>query len=495
MARVYHILIFLLLFSSSASARATSVYIRIHDQQSFSQLDSIIKGKITGKPDIIDVQLDDRVYYFHENHLHFDGIQAANTSIRISGTNAILLPQLNDEPAPFDINASYYLNPDGTPQIIIPHEEMERAHFFVRVVDREKKICRIRINRAIPKEQIKDGYIYLTQWFRGGTYKITDVKGKYLYFFAHDLKPVRFLYSVNTDWTFSLQFPRFKLINCESRTPSNLRAIATTFLSVKNTTLNSLVVSGLSFSGNKYVPDSKEGLISFYHSDLKTTIERCTFSGIRSICIAVKQTNDVLVTHSIFTDCFRSCMKVWEGCARNNFMHNRIDRAGLCGDNVSAIINYGEDFLIDNNVISDFGYGAIAVGLHFTVDKTTTVSGVISNNEIFQTPAYFKKAPETLLMDSGAINISTQNDRIVISDNYVHDINGPTYNRGIFADDGASNITITRNHISGIRNFYALDIDPRSAWKMMHRKNRKVNTAHEGLVIEDNVVEGKYRIP
>ena len=98
-------------------------------------------------------------------------------------------------------------------------------------------------------------------------------------------------------------------------------------------------------------------------------------------------------------------------------------------------------------------------------------------------------------MDSGAIYIATQNDDVRIEDNYIHDINGPTYNRGIFADDGTSNVVIRRNRIENVKNHFALDIDPRSAWKMLRRKERKVNYVHENVVVEDNEVSGRVRVP
>ena len=96
-------------------------------------------------------------------------------------------------------------------------------------------------------------------------------------------------------------------------------------------------------------------------------------------------------------------------------------------------------------------------------------------------------------MDSGAIYISTQIDSLLVEGNHIHDINGPTYNRGIFVDDGGSHIRIVGNTVERIANYHAIDIDPRSSWKMLMRRNRRVNVANVDVEVRDNVVSGKVR--
>ena len=367
---------------------------------------------------------------------------------------------------------------------------MKRTRSFVRVTDRKNKICRIRTDAVQDTSLVRDGYIYLTQWYKGVTYKITAVKGRDVYFRADDLRQVRFLYSVNLDWTFAMHFPRYCILHGEQKEWPN--AGATTFLSTHHASLGSISLSGLDYIGN--AKDAGRTLIAIDSSAVPVRITDCRFEQIRSDCISVNLSCDVAVQECTFKDCYRSCVTASPGSSRIQISRNRIDSCGLAGDNTVSICCYASDFSVRDNVISDYGYGAIGSGVHYTLEKEYSLSGIIAGNEIFQTPAYFASAPDRLLMDSGAIYLSTQIDALRIERNHIHDINGPVYNRGIFADDGASNLLIAGNTITNVRNYHALDIDPRSSWKMLHRRKRRVYVANENVVIRDNVIDGSVRI-
>lgn len=491
--RLLYVLILLGCLPTSLGA----VDIRVKDQQSFDRLEADLKAALSSSPDRVDVFFAPGQYYYRDKHLHLNNIQAEGTLVALHGEGAVLYPVM-EKAASFDPMASYYSTSASGPVLIRRRDPIRMASFLVMVEDVDKKICRIKVDTDIPQEAVRDGYIYLTEWYRGKIYKIVKVEGRQVYFKADDLYQKRFLYNVNLDFTFSVQFPRYRLIHCGSSEPEDqgLQAQATSFLYMEHTVLGGFDCTGLSFVGNRYDVERRgTGLITYDAVNAPGTFSRCRFEGVRSDVFTVFGAVGLGVEDCMFAANFRHCLKTEQDCDGVRFCRNTVRESGLCGDNVYVVYSNGKNFLIQDNNISDYGYGGIYTGLFYATVKLDTVSGLISGNEIYQTPSYFDAAPDELLMDSGAIYIATQNDDVRIEDNYIHDINGPTYNRGIFADDGTSYVTIRRNRIENVPNHYALDIDPRSAWKMLHRADRKVDYVHVGLVVEDNEVDGRVRIP
>lgn len=474
-----------------------AVDIRVVDQASFDRLDADLKTALASSPERVDVYFAPGKYYYRDKHLYLKNIQAESTRIVLHGDGALLYPAMGKSTS-FDPRASYYRVSASGVSLIRRKDPIRPAGFLVKVLDRERKICRIKVDEELSPEAARDGYIYLTEWFRGKTYKILKVEGKQVYFTADDLYQIRFLYNVNLDFTFSFQFPRYRLIHCGLSEPEDQapRAQATTFLLLEHTRLGGLDCMGMSFIGNRY--DDKKpafGLITGDDATAPGTFSRCRFEGIRSDVFAVTGTVGMGVEDCRFYANYRHCLKTEQDCDGIRFCRNTVRESGLCGDNVYVVYCNGKNFLIQDNDISDYGYGGIYTGLYYATVKLDRVTGLVSRNELYQTPAYFAAAPDELLMDSGAIYIATQNDDVRIEDNYIHDITGPTYNRGIFADDGTSHVTVRRNRIENVPNHYALDIDTRSARKMLRRPERQVDYAHVGVVVEGNEVKGKVRLP
>lgn len=487
------LLLVLLLF---LPALLGAVDIRVTDQASFDRLDADLKQALSTQPDKIDIYFVPGRYCYRDKHISLENVHAEGTRIVIHGDGAILLPEMRPAAA-FHPTAAYFTK-DAVPGLIRRRDPIRMARSLVRIVDKDKKICKLRVDGEVSPEAVKDGYIYLTEWYRGKTYKIVKVDGKQVYFLADDLRQIRLLYNVNLDFTFSFQFPRYRLVHCtaEELEDDALQAVATTFLYLYHTELGGLSCEGISFYGNLFDPEHKGiGLVTYDAVRAPGVFSRCRFQGVRSDVFAVSGTAQFGVENCQFTGNYRHCLKAEQDCDGIRFCRNTVRDSGLCGDNVYVVYCNCKDFLIQDNVISDYGYGGIYTGLYYATEKLDRVSGLVSRNELFQSAAYFKAAPDELLMDSGAIYIATQNDDVRIEDNYIHDINGPTYNRGIFADDGTSHITVRRNRIENVPNHYALDIDPRSAWKMLMRPERVVDEIHVDVVVEDNDVKGKVRAP
>ena len=477
----------------SIVSRAETLCVRISDQAAFDTLGRTVRSFLEGEGTELELQLDSGRFFYRDRHLSLEGVDAPGKVIRIAGNHTSLYPSLIQADYSPE-TCRYAAGPQG-PVAVPEVREMKKAGFFVCVTDRKNKICRIRTDREQDPSLAGNGYVFLTQWFRGRAYPITAVRGKYVYFRVEDLRLKRVLYSVNLDWTFAMMFPRYCILDGRKEMArADLSADATTFCSLRQANLGGFSLSGIGFIGNSRLPDAPQALIAIEKSNTPVRIERCLFSQIRSDCLTVSSSDDITVEDCTFEDCYRRCISADNGSARIAILRNRIDRSGLSGDNVACLSCYGTDFQIRDNIISDFGYTAIHSGLHFSLEKKEPLTGVISGNEIFQTPSYFAAAPLTGLMDSGAIYVATQNDDVLIEGNHIHDINGPTYNRGIFVDDGGSHIRMIGNTVTGIANYYCIDVDPRSARKMLRRKNRQVQIANVDVEVCDNVVSGKMRV-
>ena len=470
------------------SAGAQPTVLHIDDQAAFDSLGTVIRSFMEGDAPELDIILGPGPFYYRDGHVRLDSISAPGKKVRLTGDRTRLYPALVQ--APLDpATCRYGAGGDG-PEPLSEVREMKKTRSLILVTDRKNNICRIRTDAVQDTSLVRDGYIYLTQWFKGATYKITAVKGRHIYFKADDLRQVRILYSVNLDWTFAMHYPRYSVLDGGRKTWTN--ADATTFLSLGGARFDGLSLSGLTFVGNRQEPG--RSLIRVENGSAPLSLSECRFEHIHSDCITVDGSDDVVVDDCVFSGCSRGCVTVEPCSSRIGILRNRIDGSGAAGENSACISCYASGFQIRDNVISDYGYAAVRTGIHYSIEKKAPLYGVIAGNEIFQTSAYFASAPDRLLMDSGAIYLTTQIDSLRIEGNHIHDINGPVYNRGIFADDGASNLVIVGNTISNIRSYYALDIDPRSSWKMLHRRKRRVDVANENVVVRDNIVDGEVRI-
>jgi len=96
------------------------------------------------------------------------------------------------------------------------------------------------------------------------------------------------------------------------------------------------------------------------------------------------------------------------------------------------------------------------------------------------------------LIDGGAIYIWTQNKDVLIRNNYIHDLDGPHGNRGIFGDDGVINVELDGNRVFRVHGGYAIDI--RRAARVGHKKGSAVKRTNIGIRVHDNLYTGRVRI-
>ena len=470
-------IIFLSLAVPLVSLAGSRRVIPIGNQREFDTLQEKIETAVISGATDLSVVLAPGTYFFTDNHLKLYGKEWSGVSLSITGDNSILTASgidLRDGDPWSGVwdPGCQFLHPDGG--CIETFGKAMRSPGLVRIVDERQKLCRIRMpNRpSRPNGVLKDAYLQLSRWYESRTYKVTQIRDGWVYFIADDLEKVSPMgYNVNYDFLYGQERPRFRLCNTGDRDlvtldgghihlPAGIASThcckASTFLSIHNTAIGSLTLSGLEFKGNA----EQEGrhLIAVYHCRCQRfSISGCRFSDIKSSLFTAEHTDHIEIEDNLFRDCHKHVLSTASTCREARFLDNSFDHCGCDWGPWACITACGDGYLVSGNRISDFGYVGVFVGTPERLLYEAEPGGIVEENELWQNPDFADSCSEYTMMDSGAIYINTCNDRATVRKNYIHDISGVKDNRGIFCDDGARNFDIYENVILRIANSYAID--------------------------------------
>lgn len=159
---------------------------------------------------------------------------------------------------------------------------------------------------------------------------------------------------------------------------------------------------------------------------------------------------------------------------------------GHYASNVFAVKNTGKAYIADNEFI-DTNYGAIYTGqCDCASDSALFSESLIERNYIHYSPEWIEKRKVLGLQDSGDIYITTNNKEAIIRFNRisgtggVSETNSKRKNNAIYGDDGAYNMTIYCNVISGLDSYYDIHCRDGSA------PNENRRTVPTGRAISTN---------
>ena len=348
-------------------------------------------------------------------------------------------------------------------------------------------------------------YIQITSWYQSYIYKINRIEGEYIYFTADNLaKGYREGWNVNNDYNYGKCYPRYRLANVQSEdnnfyisqdgveisgsTRSIYECNATRFLVLGyETNLRWVEIDGVLFVGNSY--DGEKGVFSFLSPHGRAVINNCQFKGIQSSrVISIGNKNNVSVLNCQFEDCSESGVISSLGTENTVVSNCKFVRCGTSMKNSFCVRCFGVDFLVSHNTFEDFGYSAIGIGCGYGNKRSSRISGVVDHNMLRYTDGYKKCKDQHTLMDGGAIYIFTQNDDTKIRYNYIDGYTGMKDNRGVFCDDGASNLKIYGNVITDIDNSYCIDS------RRVASVETQVGPSNVGNLVYDNIVDGTIKI-
>lgn len=478
-------------------------FLIVNNQLEFENIPSSILKAARGGDKSIYVFIRKGVYFFDEGALSFNNIRLPDVSITIQGEKTILIPKGNDyqdgDSFKGEITPNRLFISDSF-EVLDLFSEMQQANGIIEVVNEESGLCRIK-TKNIDSTRCDNMYITIPQWYKSQTYKVSEVTKDYTCFVAHDLNKDKWdRYNVNYDYTINKDYPRYRLFNETKgklsihnntiRINRNYKSVHScdkcALLRIWNSCFKRFSIKGINVIGN-YNNGSQNALMDFKNSKADFfEITDCLFRGIKSELLFVTNTDNILFKSNTVEYCYNFGITSFNGCTNTMVTDNVFHDNGLSLQQDYSVCCMGEDYYIANNTFYNFPYSAIRVGLHYLQDHSNKCNGVIENNELFYERDYFKHYKKHTLMDGGAIYVGTVNDGAIIRSNYIHDYIGMDGNRGIFCDDGAGNVELCNNVVTGIANYYAIDS------RRVESMDANYNDANRNVVIKNNVVEGHY---
>jgi hypothetical protein len=213
------------------------------------------------------------------------------------------------------------------------------------------------------------------------------------------------------------------------------------------------------------------------------------FRYLKSLAVEIKATENLTFygNHAIF--CSSGIIRSNNNCKNTKVLNNRFEQCGTGLTNIPIVQTVGTEFLVKGNVLSDFGYSGLNSGVFWGEEMRYKCSGIIEDNELFYTHRTLDNINKLTLIDSGAIYISTQNYKIIIRNNYIHDYIGIWHYRGIYMDDGANNCHVYNNKVRNTPTAYCIQFssqgkesDPNNKAPFFCRGNLETNNDCDGKI-------------
>jgi hypothetical protein len=116
--------------------------------------------------------------------------------------------------------------------------------------------------------------------------------------------------------------------------------------------------------------------------------------------------------------------------------------------------------------------------------------GVVEENEICMSERFRSQVPRELI-DGGAVYIWTQNQEVSIRNNFIHDLDGPHGNKGIFADDGTVGVEIVGNLLLAVHGGHCIDL--RKAHRVERMRSSHIRRVNVRNRMDGNTLDGRCR--
>lgn len=460
-----------------------AVTIKIYTQQDFDQLNANIVSAINKGEKDIDIDIEARELNFTDNQISLSNINRNDVSITIHGKGVRIMSQGNlvkevKSPTLMYLKNGKYYN---------PWTEFKQLQDTIYILDQSSHLCLI----ATPQKNKKNThpqnkYINYTCWFTSGTNPIKDISKRQITFDGGKWAVPRNgnMYNVNMDYSYAKRYPRYRLFGTKKIKGKIYECSASTLLRLSLCNFHSFTIDGINVTGSNcdgpllFVNQCKANAI---------TISGSTFHAIGGSVLIDRKSTNVCFTDNKVDAFIGYGIQSERGSYGAKVTDNTFTNCTLGMKQGFAIQMLSKDFTVCGNIISDFCYGGIGVGIWGGTKTEDKCNGIVKNNEIFYTSQFLNEIEQNTLMDSGAIYAWTNCEGITISQNYIHDISGIKDNRGIFCDDGTKNVTLSENRIERIHNSYDIDL----RWSEIYKEN--VPDHNTGNKMFNNSTTGKVR--
>lgn len=419
-------------------------------------------------------------FFYGERFLDFTGARKPGTVLEIRGQGTTLVARSAEGRETIDCA---FVDLDALRHTCLFSAPKQARFWTFPALFRKNRFLLPVQEKNLPAEAADGLKIILSQWFVGAVYPVEKIRNGFLYYRMQPKYRTRFWEELR----YGRCLPRYML--CPGKADERLHRCGTsTFLVMVDCDFASVSVHGIRFLGNA----AGSPLLDFTRVRAAETVlsDNC-FEGIRSDVVRVDGSDRFRLEDNMFRDCYLNCVTVTKFTRDAVIRGNTFDNIGLMMTNAPVVDCKGVNFLVCDNRFRDYSYAAIGVGTHFSDPDGCVSEGVVEKNEISMSDD-FRAGAMRELIDGGAIYIWTQNRSVVIRDNYIHDIDGPHGNRGIFGDDGVVNVTVCDNTVENVgHRAYAIDV--RKAFWVQNRPENRCKRVNVGNKIFGNRVKGRFR--
>lgn len=466
-------------WSLDVQGRNAKTILKIKSQTDFDCLRTKLHERIVNGDKNIVVEFAKGKYYYKTQHVFFTDIHYPELSVRFKGNGATIISAGRD----LEVGGAAVDYLDGAGFVdskgrdFHNYSRVFQADTLIEILDVNLKQCRIHCPElgGVSNVDCTNAYIRVTSWFTSYLYRVSKIADDYVYFTADNLAlgyPQYGNYNINYDYTVGKILPRFRLVNlplggCEIVSTaqglvnkSSERFVhqceAGFFIFFQNCELKHLMIEGFNIIG------CRANCQVFRFRSLKAEsilLNKTTLSAARGFAIYAESTDNITIRNCEFHDNYKDVISFSNTCDNTVVNNNKFYNNGKGIVNSFCIICRGGNYLIKNNDIRDFNYGAIGVGVWYKASEGSKPSyGVVERNHIYYSSPYIADKALWTMVDGGAIYAWTKNDGAVIRHNFIHDYDGMDSNRGIYCDDGANNCSIYGNIILNIGNCRSIDL-------------------------------------
>lgn len=429
--------------------------IYIKNQTDFNKISQIISDNLACGENDLCIVVCKGEYKFSDKAIVLCNLNNPNANISIMSKFAIVKSQTELCDIPSDPQGVYL---DSQDEYLSLWTAIQESSDTVRIVDKKKSLCSIPNTFNLPSERtLQDKYIQVSCWFVSKICPIKRITSDSIYFDAGDYCKYRLEkgYHINMDYNYAKKNPRVRFFALCKPNNNIKKCKSSNFLTISNCRVKKISMSGFTIIGS----NSTNSLINIYNSNATSfDIKNNIFQNIGGTVLYDVKSENVHFVNNKVKNFYGYGIKSDNGSKGFVASDNTFTNGTLMWTNQFVICTRGENFIITNNRISNFMYGGIGAGLWHGYTDISTCSGMIDHNELFYTEDFLSNPQKYTLMDSGAIYTWTQSDGIIISNNFIHDIDGAKDNRGIFCDDGTKNVTLQDNLILRIKNCYCIDL-------------------------------------
>lgn len=481
--------------------------IEISSQEDFNQVSALMKAELE-KGRNVEVDIAGGRYGYGRQHISFEGMVYPDQSVVIRADKAVFYPSgknyVNGDAYTRDFSYSTgWISQNGRDLSV--WSKALQTDQKIEVVNASTKMCRLHY-KGIKDQEKADcarSYIQVSDSWTSYKLKIDHIENEFIYFRYPSLAKSGNDYNINHEFAYSKKYPRFRLCNTPQyhgevyihdgkiSLKEGLRAhecFYSQLIYVKDAAFKSLEFTGMSLIGSGK-SDELIGMSKATVSD-GIFIHGNSFKSSTQDVIRGISTDNITIYDNKFSACYANGVNMQNNAAHAQVYGNTFDDCGKDWTNHKCVICRGSDYYIGYNRFRNFGYCGISVGTWQGNSMTFPTYGIVEFNVLWYEQDYAYKAFEKLMMDSGAIYTSTQNQESIIRYNTICNYTGRRYNHGIYCDDGSFNIKIYGNYITNIPNGYCVG---HRYVRLTQQNKERFSMTNEGNFLAYNIFDGTYQ--